>query len=66
MYVTKEHHEMISGFITVKWRWWFKNQNGRIQKFPPQIQHSTEVNKARKDFLTNNPDGKVLFKDLTK
>lgn len=69
MYVVKDYYTMLSGFKTVIWRWWFKKGEEIIRE-PGQIQHSTEVNKARKKYINEmNKQGKtpeVYFKDKTK
>lgn len=64
-YMQKENYEMLSGHTTVMFRWWIKNNDGDIQRFPAQIQHQTELKKALNLFKKHNPQGEIFKKDLT-
>ena len=65
MYIVKEPHELLSGFKTVKYRWWY-NVNGSITPKQCQIMHDTDMRKEFRIFKGLYPDGEVLTKDKTK
>lgn len=64
-YMQKEPHQMLSGHMTVKFRWWTKDDNGNITRYPAQIQHQTQLKEAIEIFKEDYPNGKILKKDLT-
>ncbi len=65
MYIVVEDHELISGFKTFKYSWWFKDDKGNKSPIQKTIHSNYDMSIEARLFLKENPTGRFLFRNFS-